>query len=250
MKYFTTLPSEKPDRKSGLSPLTIRMSSDERKYLNALAVKNKKTVSAIIKSIINASRNDPSLTVGLKQIERNTVSAIQKDIRTYIKKAGETFDKLVELLKDDHKYDSRLAKIEEILLSIQAAINDINRRSGGSEMQYILPNLTLKQQTNKTFTYMEKIIISGRLSSDGKAFTKKDGTKRMIATVACVKDASFGKKTSYYSVVSNEDPALLALLKKDVAVSVVGTLDSYIEKGDDGKNYLRLIVESEQIDIL
>ncbi|MBR1574204.1 MAG: hypothetical protein IJ652_05090 [Bacteroidales bacterium] len=237
MRKLVQTPTEKSDRKSGQSPLSIRLSPKERKYLNSLAVKNKKTVSAIIKSIIRASENIPSLTTNLQQIERNTIPAIQKDIRTYLKGLAASFNKVVKYMEKDGRYDSLLTKMEGELLSIQAMVNDIIVRSGGSGMQHILPNLTLKQQTNKTFTYMEKIIISGKLSSDGKAFTRKDGTKRMIATVACVKETSLGKKTSYYYVISNENSSLLARLKKDTAVSAVGTLDSYIEKGEDGKNY-------------
>jgi single-stranded DNA-binding protein len=87
---------------------------------------------------------------------------------------------------------------------------------------------------------MTEVIIQGFLGRDAAVRETEKGGKFLSFTV-CSNDFVAGKqKEQWFDCIwFDHNDKMVEYLKKGSCVNVVGTLDADIEKGDDGKSYIR-----------
>ena len=87
---------------------------------------------------------------------------------------------------------------------------------------------------------MTEVIIQGFLGRDAAVRETEKGGKFLSFTV-CSNDFVAGKqKEQWFDCIwFDYNDKMVEYLKKGSCVNVVGTLDADIEKGDDGKSYIR-----------
>ena len=87
---------------------------------------------------------------------------------------------------------------------------------------------------------MTEVIIQGFLGRDAAVRETEKGGKFLSFTV-CSNDFVAGKqKEQWFDCIwFDHNDKMVDYLKKGSCVNVVGTLDADIEKGDDGKSYIR-----------
>ncbi len=87
---------------------------------------------------------------------------------------------------------------------------------------------------------MTEVIIQGFLGRDAAVRETEKGGKFLSFTV-CSNDFVAGKqKEQWFDCIwFDHNDKMVEYLKKGSCVNVVGTLDADIERGDDGKSYIR-----------